>query len=163
MSNLGLVDLDKILIEASAIPSRKLNVHGRLLEQYEVRAYLEGVYVAAINIERALNTTGKDSDRVFLDFRSSPPVPNPIVSYQKTEESFRGEGIIGRVIFLANEFYREFFGKPLYSTTYSTPSARRAAPQRVWKKLESKGLAKYDPCVIKDKIGTKFLERWAMV
>lgn len=159
----NLVDLSQVEIEsASAIPVRTLNLHGRVLEQYEVKASLGGVYVAMITIERALNMTGRPSDQIFLDFGKQPPVPNPIVSYQKTEKGYRGEGIIGRVIVLADNLYREVFEKPLCSYPHTRDSERRA-PQRVWKKLEAQGLARYEPCEFRDATRTKVLDRWVLV
>lgn len=113
------IDLDHLTIKAPLKPTRimdnrDINPNARIFEDYRVNGLLDGFLVGHITISRGMNCTGI-YDEFFLDISKNPPVPKPYVSYQETLEEFRGHGICGKIILLANEFYRGRLGTALYS------------------------------------------------
>jgi hypothetical protein len=82
-----------------------------------------------------------------MDTSRNPPIPKPYVSFQETEEQFRGQGICGRLIVLANEFYRGKLGTTLYSDTHFVFSFKEQSKQ-VWRKLQAQGLAVFEQYVL---------------
>jgi len=88
----------------------------------------------------------------------------PVVVFQDTEEDYKGQGINGRVIVLANELAKERFHQPLVSDNHFIRNPRHLhedfnyalyPSMRVWEKLEAAGLAK-SACY-------KHKPRWAML
>jgi hypothetical protein len=136
--------LDTIVIDAPVKPILEWKLNQRNWERYDIHASIEGVAVARINITRALNLADRPNDSFFFDLSGSTLLPKPFVSWQETEKAFRGRGICGRVIILANEFYRGKLGTDLYSDTHFITSSRNAS-KRVWEKLQQQGIAKYEP------------------
>lgn len=78
-------------------------------------------------------------------------VPKPVVMDQHTAEEYRGQGIQGRLIMIANETAKFRFKEPLSSSVLfidSPYSERGFHPKpglRVWEKLEKEGRAHYKP------------------
>lgn len=153
------VDLAKLVINAPLQPTRTWNLNDRDWEEYRIYGFIGNIYVGRITITRGLNLARRESDRFFLDLTQEPPIPKPYVSYQETEESLRGQGIGGRMLILANEFYRGKLGTTIYSDTIFVHSFRTKS-KRVWEKLQAEGFAEYVPH--KTDIGTQ-LDRWRVL
>lgn len=154
-----IINLDEVVIDASTFPARTWAFNRRVWEEYTVRGFLKDVPMGHLRISRRLNCVGRYDDKLFLDITKSPPVPKPYVSYQETEKQFRGQGICGKLIVLANEFYRGKLGTCLYSDTYFVASFKKQS-KGVWKKLEARGLAVFEPHVVKN---GKLLDRWVVL
>ena len=141
-----IINLDDLTINAPMNPTREWNLNGRDWENYRVEGMLNGVLVGHVTISRGLNCVGGHSDKFFLDILKNPPIPKPFVGYQETKEQFRGNGICGRLIVLANEFYRGKLGTTLYSDTHFVISFKEQSKQ-VWRKLQKQGLVVFEPYV----------------
>jgi len=136
------VNLDPLVINAPINP-REENLNGGNWEEYKVEGLLEGISVGHITISRSLNGTRMYDYKFFLDISVYPPIPKPWVSYQETKEEYRGNGICGKLIVLANEFYRGKFGTVLYSDTTFLTNFRYQS-KRVWQKLQEQDLAVFE-------------------
>lgn len=140
------ISLDDITIHAPTHPTRAWSLNDRDWEDYRAEGFLKDIPVGHVTISRGLNCTGRYDDIFFLDTSENPPIPKPYVSFQKTEEQFRGHGICGRLILLSNEFYRGKLGTTLYSDTHFVISFREQSKQ-VWRKLQAQSLAIFEPYV----------------
>lgn len=153
------IDLDKLEINAPLMPTRTWREKRRNMERYDVTALVNRKEVGNLRIVRALNITGDlDEDNFYFDFSSGIMTPRPFISWQKTREDFRGQGISGLVIVKADEFYSLRFGHLYSDTKFLEPF--KTASKRVWQKLEEQGLARYEPHVLES--GER-LDRWFMV
>src|SRR3989344_8198249 len=148
--------LDDLIIQAPLNPTRQDNLNDRDWEGYRVEGFINGVYVGHITITRGLNCAGRYNDRFFLELSRNPPVPKPYVSYQETQEEFRGRGICGKLIILANEFYRGKLGTTLYSDTHFVISFEKQS-KRVWQKLQEKNIAVFEPYLLES---GELQDRW---
>jgi hypothetical protein len=153
------LNLDHLIIHASQSPAYSWNCNGINWEKYEVHGIIDTMYVGRINIDRGLNTTVRYNDGFFFDLTKNPPMPKPFVAWQETEKEYRGKGICGKIILLANEFYRGKLGTNLYSDTHFIASSNGSA-EMVWKKLQENGLAMYEPYVTENGIKQ---DRWVIL
>lgn len=156
------IDLDKLEIGAPLEPTRKWREkgrNGRALERYDIHVLVYERRVGAIRIMRALSITGNiDEDNFYFDFSSEHMTPKPFISWQETEDGYRGHGVSGLVISKTDEFYRLRLG-PLYSDiNFLEPFG--SASKKVWQKLEERGAARYEPHVLES--GER-LDRWVMI
>ena len=150
------ISLDELAIKIPIRPTRSWTLNNRDWEEYKVEGRLDGTVVGYIKITRGLNVCGRYNDRFFLDMSFWTPVPKPYVSYQHTEEDFRGNGICGKLIMTANEFYRKKLGTTIYSDTSFVFSFKEQSKQ-VWRKLQAQRLAAFEPYVTET---GESLDRW---
>jgi hypothetical protein len=140
------INIDNLVIRASRKPLQKWNHIECDWENYRVYGYLDRICIGHITIVRASHSTQRIIDDYFFNVTNVPPMPKPYVSYQETEEEYRGNGICGKLIIFANEFYRDKLGTTLYSDTLFIQDFKHQA-MRVWEKLEENGLAVYEPYI----------------
>jgi len=152
------INLDYLTIVPTVNPTREWNLNGFDWEDYRITGFLCDLEVGHITISRAEKYDEK-YDRFFFDGSTDPPTPKPFVAYQGTEEEFRGNGICGKLIIFANEFYRGKLGTTLYSDTHFVQSFR-VQSKRVWQKLQEQELAVFKPYVL-DSGGKQ--DRWFMI
>jgi len=96
----------------------------------------------------------RERNNFWFNLSKRPHVIRPVVVFQGTEPPYRGQGVSGRLIIMANVLSKAKFQQPLSSdTTFCGNSFYDANGQyycersakRVWEKLEKEGLAKYCP------------------
>ena len=137
------MNLDLLTTEASSKPEKEWESNGRFWEDYIFKAFFNKEEVGYLRISRVLNQVGKSSDFYFLDFSRKKPIPKPYISFQRVYERFRGNGICGNLIILANEFYHEKLGSNLYSDTLFCDGGKIS--KKPWLKLEKQRLVVYEP------------------
>ena len=92
---------------------------------YIFKAYLCDQAVSTIDITIPL----KESTKPYLR-------TEPFLFSMDTEEQYRGNGIVGKLIQYANDYLKENVGCPL-----SSGSTNKGSAPKVWEKLESDGNA----------------------
>lgn len=153
------INLDDLRIEAALKPTKTWKRFQRDWERYSVLGLINGMKVGNITINRALNPVGNDYDSFFFDTSNDSPISKPYIYDWETLEEFRGNSICGKLIILANEFYKGHLGTTLYSETHFENSFQIQS-KRVWQKLLEKGLAVYEP--FQPKYG-ELKDRWYVI
>ena len=120
------------------------NIYFHRSEKYIAHLVFSGKPVSYIWVQRQVRIPLED-DRTLRKYLEQEGYfwndlnlkPLPVVTDQFTEEGFRGKGLNTFLIAAANEIYARRFGVSLYSHV-----ELREGSQKVWEKLEEKGLAK---------------------
>jgi hypothetical protein len=124
-----------------------------LIYDYQSTGYLFNQKVGYITISIA-SPDSKEKDWFYFSYLGSKIIPLPVVSYQSTEEEYRGQSISGGIIILSNEITKRIFKHPLISDTnflqnknsdWKKKGYARYPGMRVWQKLEDDSLAYYHP------------------
>lgn len=162
MSSLPIfnMNLSKIDFKASLNPNDRWVNNNKYYERYTVKGFLENELVGRLNITRATHCDKKNYEDFYFEFKDRMYIPKPYISWQSTEENYRGQGINGHLITLANEFYCKAFDSPLYSDIHFIKNTRKST-KRVWKKLEKNGLAIFEP--YKNETTKELQDRWKMI
>jgi hypothetical protein len=139
------VDLSKLRIE---FPERP-NYDNDRRTDYRVECYFENEGVGHVTIAR-LNSCLAENDDFWAEKREEIWIPRSVVFFQETKLGFRGHGINGRLLVLANEETKRRYQMPLASSTnflinelhnWEEHSFAEYPSMRVWEKLELEGLA----------------------
>jgi len=151
------IDLDKIIIEPFPEKPSKIWDHEprELFYDYRLFAFFNSEKIGhlTISVLHSLGDLRKRND-FWFDLSKKPQVIRPVVVFQGTEPPYRGQGVSGRLIIMANVLSKAKFQQPLSSdTTFCGNSFYDANGQyycersakRVWEKLEKEELAKYCP------------------
>jgi len=151
------IDLDKIIIEPFPENPTCILRHepGKIRYDYKLSGFFNENEIGHLTISLMHHLENlRKRDNFWFDLSKKPPVIRPFVFFQKTEEAYRGQGVSGRLIVLANELSKIKFGQPLYSSISFVPNyfpiwdkkPKFEQPgKRVWEKLERDGLAKSCP------------------
>ena len=121
-------------------------------EHYTFTAYDRDLPVARIGVDKLKEVKDRElsDDNFLIDSNFNPARPRPYLFGMHTDKNYRGEGIAGNLIKLANEYFKKQYGTPLHSGVINKGSA-----PRVWEKLvDEKKAIEYD--YEKDR-------RWAML
>lgn len=133
-----MYDANDLSIIASTTPARIWDNNGDTYEEYVVFAFLKSAFAGYITIDRKVSNY--NIDEYYTELETGKP--KPLVYYMETEEAFRGNGLSGAIIKMANDFYGDSLGTRLYSPTHFI---RNSGSKRVWEKLENERAAEYEP------------------
>ena len=150
------LNLSEIRIEFLEEPTRNFNHdNGNLWYDYDISAFIDKTKLGHITISRRTGIArDKKPDDFWFNLNFDPPIMRPVVVYQDTFEKYRGRGVSGRILVLANEKAKKIFDEPLASDTlFSQNQARNFAGKnyhpypgmRVWQKLDKEELAYFRP------------------
>jgi hypothetical protein len=124
-------------------------------EDYEVYGIIDGVKVGELEIARLVEYPDSKLSDFWHNLSFNPPLSRPVVVHQRTYEDFRGNGISGELIILANEIAKRRFNEPMASDITFLVNDKRNwqkggfaeyPAMRVWEKLEERGLAYRRDC-----------------
>lgn len=128
------------------------------IEKYKVDLFFYGENISSLIIFRALNKDNLENDQknYYFDLSKNSFISKPYVSSQNTYDPFKGKGLSGYLIKIANKIYRPFFNSPSYSDiSFMDDTISDDKPAvRVWQKLTDEGVAIYSP--------EDGIDRWCM-
>ncbi len=114
------------------------SITDKLFEIRVVHAHYKGKEIGHITVMSLIKGTKEELESSFFrDFSFKPAKPRPYVFFLTVDDEFRGNKIAGKLIEVANDFYKSEYGTPLHSTTALVENSRR-----VWERLVEEGKAK---------------------